>query len=96
MLGKPPYYQVEDVLITGLIVVKSYGEASLFTTLGITDHAPLQWIKTSAKGPVTAWRIDNLNRMDHAVAHRPGIKHDAPGAPSRYQFETQKAHMFGC
>jgi hypothetical protein len=68
MLGKPPYYQDADALITGLTVVKPYGEASPLTTLGITDHAPLQWIKTLAKGPVTAWRIDNLNDMDYAVA----------------------------
>ena len=86
MLGKPPYYQEADALITGLTVVKPYGEASPLTTLGITDHAPLQWIKTSAKGPVTAWRIDNLNGMDYAVAHRPGVKHDTPDAMSRYPF----------
>ena len=56
MLGKPPYYQEADALITGLTVVKPYGEASPLTTLGIKDHASLQWIKTSAKGPITAWR----------------------------------------
>jgi hypothetical protein len=54
MLGKPPYYQEADAVVTELTVVKPYGDASLLTTLGITDRAPLQWIKTSAKGPVTA------------------------------------------
>ena len=42
MLGKPPYYQEADALITGLTVVKPYGEGSPLTTLGITDYAPLQ------------------------------------------------------
>ena len=84
MLGKPPYYQEADALITGLRVVKPYGEDSPLTTLRITDYAPLQWIKTSAKGPVIAWRIDNLNGMDYAVAHCPGVKHNTPDAMSRY------------
>ena len=38
MLGKPPYYQEADALITGLTVVKPYGEASPLTTLGIKDY----------------------------------------------------------
>ncbi len=54
MLDNPPYYEEAGALITVLTVVNPYGEASSLTTLGITDHAPLQWIKKSAKGPVTA------------------------------------------
>ena len=56
MLGKPPYYQEADALITGLTIVKPYGEASPLTTLGIKDHVPLQGIKMSTKGPVAAWK----------------------------------------
>ena len=86
MLGKPPYYQETDALVTGPTVVKPYGEASPLTTLGIADHTPLQWIKTSAKGPVTAWRLDNLNEMDYAVDHRPRVKYNTPDAMPRYPF----------
>jgi hypothetical protein len=34
MFGNPPYYQDADALVTGLTVVKPYGEASPLITLG--------------------------------------------------------------
>ena len=94
-MGKPPYYHDVDALITGITVVRPYGEASPLTTLGITDHVPLQWIRSSAKGPVTAWRVDNLNGMNFVVAHRPGVKHDTSDAMSRYLFLGPKTYMSG-
>ena len=65
MTGKPAYYKEADQLSTGLTFARPYGEVSPHPTLGITDHCPLKWIKTSAKGPVTEWRIENLNGYDY-------------------------------
>ena len=51
-----------------------------------TDHAPLQWIKTAAKGPVTGWQIENLAGMDYIIKYRPGPQNHVPDALSRYPF----------
>ena len=92
ILGKPPCYQKADALTTGLTVIKPYDKLSPLTTLGIIDHAPFQWIKTLAKELVTAWRIDNLNDMDFAVAYQPGVKHYTPNTMSRYSLLGPKRH----
>ena len=80
------YYKEADCLITGLTLAKSYADASPFPTKGVNDHAPLQWIKTAAKGPVTGRRIENLAGKDYYVVHRPGKDHIIPDALSRYPF----------
>ena len=86
MSRRPPYYKEADCLITGLTMAKPYADASPFPILGITDHAPLQWIKTAAKGPVTGWRIENLAGMLYEIQHRAGNIHHIPDALSRYPF----------
>ena len=86
MAKRPPYYKEADVLITGLTLAKPYADASPFPITAHSDHAPLQWIKTSAKGPVTGWRIENLGGMDYIVKYRPGPLMGVPDALSRYPF----------
>ena len=86
MSKRPPYYKEADVLITGLTLARPYADASKFPIKAITDHAPLQWIKTAAKGPVTGWRIENLAGMDYDVEYRPGPQNGIPDALSRYPF----------
>ena len=86
MAKRPPYYKEADVLITGLTLARTYADASPFPIMAITDHAPLQWIKTAAKGPVTGWRIENLAGMDYTVKYRPGPENGIPDALSRHPF----------
>ena len=73
-------------MITGLTLVKPYAEASPFPVTAYSDHAPLQWIETSAKGPVTGWRIEILNGMWYIVCYRPGPLMGVLDALSRYPF----------
>ena len=63
MMDRSRYYKDADVLIMALTLAKPYADASPFPILAITDHAPLQWIKTAAKGLVTSWRIENFAGM---------------------------------
>ena len=86
MAKRPPYYKEADALITGLTLARPYADASRFPIMAITDHAPLQWIKTAAKGPVTGWRIENLAGMDYTVVYRPGPMNGIPDALSRFPF----------
>ena len=86
MMDRPPYYKEAGVLITALALAKPYADASPFPILLIADHAPLQWIKTAAKGPVTGWRIENLAGMRYEIDHRAVFLHGIPEALSRYPF----------
>ena len=86
MAKRPPYYKEADALITGLTLARPYADASPFPIIAITDHAPLQWIKTAAKGPVTGWRIENLAGMDYTIQYRPGPENCNPDAISRHPF----------
>ena len=67
MAKRSPYYKEADVLITTLILARPYADASPFSITAYTDHVPLQWIKTAAKGPVTGWCIENFNEMNCVV-----------------------------
>ena len=86
MAKRPPYYKEADVLITGLTLARLYADASLFPIIAIKDHAPLQWIKTAAKGSVTGWRIKSLAGMDYTIQYRPGPQNGIPDALSRHPF----------
>ena len=86
MAKRLAYYKEADVLITGLTLARPYADASPFPITAWTDHAPLQWIKTAAKGPVTGWRIENLAGMDYIIKYRPGPQNHVPDALSRYPF----------
>ena len=76
-LGRLPWpsdphinYKEANVLITsstGLTLARVYADASPFPIMAITDHAPLQWIKTATKGPVTGWRIENLTGLNYTI-----------------------------
>ena len=74
MRSRPPYYKEADGLITAATDARYYAEATEFPLLIYTDHAPLQYIKTCAKGPVTGWRIENLMGMPYEVKYLPGPK----------------------
>ena len=84
MRDRPPYYREGDVLVTAVIDGCYYSRASPFPLMCWSDQAPLQWIKTSSKGAVTAWRIMHLNDKDYEVKHRPGKLMTVPDTLSRY------------
>ena len=86
MAKRPPYYKEADVLITGLTLARPYADAYPFPFVAITDHAPLQWIKTAAKGPVTGWQITFLAGMDYIIQYRPGTQNGIPDTLSRRPF----------
>ena len=86
MMNRPPYYKEGDALVTGLTLAKPYADASPFPITTFADHAPLTWIKTSSKGPLTGWRIEMLNSMGYVVKYRPGKLNGVPDALSRYPF----------
>ena len=83
MAKRPPYYKKADVLIAALTLTWPYADASPFPITAYMDHAPLQWIKTAAKGPVTGLRIENLNGMDYVARYRPGLINSVLDALSR-------------
>ena len=80
MARRPPYYKETDVLITALTLARPYADVTPFPITAYTDHAPLQWIETATKGPVTGWRIENLNGMDYIVRYRSGPLNGVPDA----------------
>jgi hypothetical protein len=84
MRDRPPYYREGDVLVTAMIDGCYYARASPSPLLCWSDQAPLQWIKTTSKGAVTAWRIMHLNDKDYEVKHRPGRFMQVPDTLSRY------------
>ena len=86
MARRPPYYKETHILITGLTLAKPYADASPFPTKAYTDHSPLQWIKTAAKGPVTGWHTENLAGMDYEIHYRPGPINGILDALSCYPF----------
>ena len=83
MQGKPPYYAEADALITAAADAKYYATATPFPLKVKSDQAPLRYIKTCAKGPVTAWRIENLSDCDYEVEYYPGAKNIYADALSR-------------
>ena len=84
MRRRPPYYKEADALITGMTLASYYSLATPFPLLAKTDQAPLRYIDTSAKGPVVAWRIENLGGIPYEIEYVPGKLNVAPDALSRY------------
>jgi hypothetical protein len=80
----PPYYLEAMAMITGLQLAKPYSDRTLFPVMAYTDHQPLTYIKTASKGPVSAWRIEQLGGLDFDVRYRPGRSNIMADALSRY------------
>ena len=72
MKDKPPYYTEADCLITAIADGQYYSDATPYPLRAKTDQAPLRYIKTCAKGPVTAWRIENISECEYEVYYNPG------------------------
>ena len=86
MQKRPAYYREGDALITSIKIGSYYSLASPFPLLVHTDQAPLRYIDTCAKGPVVAWRIENLGGVPYQILYRAGPKNIVPDALSRYPF----------
>lgn len=61
-----------DALITVIADARYYSKASPFPLMALTDQSPLRFVKSCAKGPVTAWRIEKLQEINYDVGYLPG------------------------
>ena len=84
MRRRPVYYREADALITSVEKGSYYSEASPYPLLIRTDHSPLQWIKSAAKGAVVGWRIERLGGVLYDIDYLPGPKNPIADALSRY------------
>ena len=79
MRSRPPYYKEADGLITAATDARYYAEATAFPLLLFTDHAPLQYIKTCAKGPVTG------DRLAHRELDGNALRGEVPTRPEKHR-----------
>lgn len=80
----PPYYLEAIALLAGLTKAREFSDCTPYPVVAYTDHLPLTYIKKSSRGPVSAWRIENLAGLDYHVRYRPGAANIIPDALSRY------------
>ena len=83
MQQKPVYYREARAMIWGLEKSKEFLERAHLETVVVTDHAPLQWIKSTNKGAVSAWLIESVADPDYRVVYMPGSSNTTADALSR-------------
>ena len=83
MQQKPVYYREARAMIWGLEKAKEFLVRSAHETVVVTDHAPLQWIKSTNKGAVSAWLIESVADPDYRVVYMPGKSNTTADALSR-------------
>lgn len=83
MQQKPVYYREARAMLWGLEKAKEFLEKAHLETVVVTDHAPLQWIKSTKKGAVSAWLIESLADPDYRVVYMPGPNNTTADSLSR-------------
>lgn len=83
MQQKPVYYREARAMLWGLEKSKEFLEKAHLETVVVTDHAPLQWIKSTKKGAVSAWLIESLADPDYRVVYMPGPSNTTADSLSR-------------
>ena len=83
MQQRPVYYREAKAMFWGLEKSKEFLERNPHQTVVATDHAPLQWIKSTNKGAVSAWLIESTAEPDYRVVYVPGPTNTTADALSR-------------
>jgi hypothetical protein len=83
MQQRPVYYREAKAIMWGLEKSKEFTEQNPFEVCVVTDHSPLQWIKSTHKGAVSAWLIENAAETDFRVVYIPGPTNTTADALSR-------------
>ena len=81
--NRPPYYLEGDAMVDAIVDGSRYARATTYPLLAFGDQAPLQWVKHCAKGPLNAWRIEQLQECEYEVYYTPG-KQNIADPISRY------------
>ena len=84
MRRRPVYYREADALFWGVEMAAPYIDASPFPLTVRVDQQPLQWVKHSKKGLVTAWRIERTAGVDYNIEYLPGPQNFVADACSRF------------
>ena len=83
MQRRPVYYREAKAVMWGLEKAKEFIERNPHTTVVATDHSPLQWVKQTNKGVVSAWLIEDVAETDFRVVYVPGKTNTTADALSR-------------
>jgi hypothetical protein len=82
--NRPPFYLEADGLLWATDKYKFYALSSPLSFYTHSDHLPLQWMKTSTKGPVSQFMIENLSELDVIHQHVTGPSNSIADAVSRH------------
>lgn len=83
MQQRPVYYREAKAVIWALEKAKAIIEQNPYPVVVATDHAPLQWIKNTNKGVVSAWLIENVADTEFRIVYIPGKSNTTADALSR-------------
>ena len=84
MIDRPIYYKEARALVMVVGKCRLFIECSPFPACVRTDHAPLQWMKHARRGPLAAWRIEELAGLDYTVEYIDGAKNVLADALTRF------------
>lgn len=94
MMARPTYYKEAKAIFWFLKECKFYLVSSPFEVRLYTDHAPLQWIKHSRRGPVSAWMVEDAGLIQFSTEYWPGPINVISDALSRYPFVVPLGGVF--
>ena len=88
MARRPIYYREAYAITQGLLKNRFYLDSSPFTTTVRTDQSSLRWMKTSRRGPVAGWLVEELGDLDFKIEYIPDPKNVLADALSRFPLVT--------
>jgi len=80
---RPVYYREAQAIVWAISETRYYTDNSPHQVLVRTDHAPLQWIHRSTKGPISRWLVEDLVDVDFTVEYIRGESNGTADALSR-------------
>ena len=91
MIDRPIYYKEARALVIVVSKCRPIIECSPHTVTVRTDHAPLRWIQHARRGPLAAWRVEELSGIDYEVEYISGSKNCLADALSRFPVVAHQA-----
>jgi len=94
MMARPTFYKEAKAVFWFLDKCRYYLVSSPFEVSIYSDHAPLQWIRHSRRGPVSAWMVEDAKEIRFSVHYWPGPENVISDALSRYPFVIPLGGVF--